>query len=470
MTQPPNEPPQSQEQPQPGKDSSPSKEGRADRRPVLRDAAQKATKKVVSNPFWGLAALVAALVVPGALYLGYDLAKGAISPCESLYRQTAVSLKTKIKYLKAEGEIALASDKVDELSERATLTAMNLRACCTVLNRGKVDPEQFLSCKSNAQAYDSKVGDVVELVRAAIAEERARASNATSASQAPPLPQRKAEIAQKVEAARQTSQSFNKQIVQVRKDQALERLEAIPPAEIEVKAQEREPNNDKLNTNAVPLTEWITGGISAPTDGDFYSFTAPGTHRDWIRIEIENRSTTLEPRLIVYDSAKKEFANLNNTTPGGNLSYSFVAAPDTKYYFRVSNYYGNSQGLYLVRVVPTQAYDAHEPNQTILEAKTVSPGRDTQASIMDARDHDYFSFKAKGGAYTVRVVNRSASLHPEITAFNGDKREMTRQTNTTSGGNISASVETVAGQTYFLRVRDYYDRAGGDYTLTVTRQ
>jgi hypothetical protein len=253
----------------------------------------------------------------------------------------------------------------------------------------------------------------------------------------------------------------------VRKAQALESLEATPPRHVKIEAQESEPNDDGMATNEIKLGAWVTGSVGAPKDADFYAFTTPETHRDWIRIELQNRSTTLEPRLERFDAEKSSLDSLHKTTQGADLVYTFVGAPATPYVVRVSNYYGQTVGVYLLRVVATKAYDAQEPNDAILTAKAISVGETVTAGIMDKNDVDYFTVTSgDDGRMRATVQNRSTTLQPEVVVYDATKAQIGAAHNTTPGGDVSFNFKATKAA-YYIRVRDYYTSAAGDYTLTV---
>ena len=71
--------------------------------------------------------LVAALMVPVVIYFGYDIVHASMFPCDSIFKQVQASLKTKIKFIGTEGEVQVGPEKVQDLSERATMTALNLK-------------------------------------------------------------------------------------------------------------------------------------------------------------------------------------------------------------------------------------------------------------------------------------------------------------------------------------------------------
>lgn len=409
-----------------------------------------------------LGAVVCALVVPMVVYLAYDLIKTKMSPCGEIFQQTANTFESEIEFLKSKGKIVLGSNKVAELTERAQMTAINMETCCIVFGAGKRDPEKFLQCKASAREYDSNLKKVVSAVKQAVAAESEKASSAISKA--------RRELDAVVKETQKVSKDFNKQLVQAKKNQVLEELKNTPPAEIKIEAQEKEPNSDLLNTNAINLGKWVTAAINANNDADFYAFVTPKEHRDWIAVELENRSTSLRPKLQLFNSEKKYLDERYNGTNGANLSYRFVAAPNTKYLLKVANYNNRSRGAYLVRVVPTQLYDRFEPNETILLAKPISLATPIQANLMDRGDIDYFKISTgtKSGTLTARLENRSTTLRPKLQIFDADKIYRAEIYNGTRGANLSLIRKNVkAGQSYFIRVDNYNNRSAGDYTLTV---
>ncbi len=434
--------------------------------------AQRAWRSLLA-PTGGI---VAALALLAAVYLGYDVVKGRVSPCESIFQETSIGLSTRIGFLKTEGEIEIGREAVTELDERAQMTALNLKTCCTVLDAGRIDPEQFLQCKAKARAYDSRLEEIADLVETAL-EAKSTETASTSAS-APVVTAAVAhtapdpKIVKAVEEARDVSRELNKTVVEVRAQQALAALEAAPVIHVEVDAAEREPNDDVLRANIIEPGKLVTAAIGAPADFDFYTFTTPEKYRDWIRIEVQNQSTTLEPALELFDAAKASLGTVRNTTAGGDVVYEFVAPPKAKFTVRAANYYGKSTGVYLIRVVAAKAYDAHEPNDDILNAAAISEGTAVKAKIMDKDDVDIFHVEGAGDAerpVVVKIANASTTLHPNVVVYDDSKTEIGSSRNTTAGGDLTLPVKALKGGLY-VRVSDYYAQSGGDYTLTVDRQ
>ena len=416
-----------------------------------------------------IAATGATLALLAVVYLGYDVAKGRLSPCEAIFQETSVGLSTRIRFLKTEGALQIGRERLTDLDERAQMAALNLKTCCTVLDAGRLDPEQFLQCKGSTRAYAARLADIADLVRKAVKDGMTTSAIATSAAPSPAAKQQR--IDSEIAAAQEISRTFNREVVAVRKAQALETLKSTPPRNVAIEARESEPNDDALTTNEIKLGTWITASIGAAKDADYFAFITPATYRDQIRIELQNRSTTLEPRLEVFNHEKTSLGSVQKTTQGADVVYAFVGAPATSYIVRVSNYYGQSVGVYLLRVVARRAYDAYEPNDDILTAKTIALAEPIAADVMDKDDVDYFAIAAgaKDGILRARVQNRSVTLQPEVAVYDSSKALIGSKSNTTPGGDASFSFKAKANATYYVRVRDYYSSAAGAYTLSVAR-
>lgn len=425
--------------------------------PTTQDARKTLVQRLwkVFLPLTGITAALGAFAV---LYLGYDLLKGKVSPCESIFQQASAGLTTKIEFLKAKGEIKLGPSKVAELDERAQMAALSLKTCCTVLDAGRINPEQFLECKAKTRTYDAKIEDIAAIVRASL-------PGASKAPAAAPV------LAAAVDAARATSRELNTSVVQVVAEQELKALKAVPAAQHAIDAQEREPNDDGLNANVIELGKAVKGAVGPGRDADVYLFTTPATYRDWIRIEVTNQSTTLEPNIQLFDAEKANVGGTSNVTAGGDVSYSFVAPPSSNFSARIASHYGSANGVYVVRVVPTKAYDAFEPNDDILSARRINEGTPVKAGIMDRFDVDLFSVAGANAErqMTVTIANNSATLRPSVVVYDAAKTQIASGNNSTAGGDATVSFKAPKGPVY-VRVADHYTSAAGNYTLTIAPQ
>lgn len=416
--------------------------------------------------FLPVSGVVGAMAIMAGLYFSYDLAKAKLAPCEGIFQQASTKMSTKIKFLKAEGELKLGREKVAELSDRAQMTAVDLKTCCTVLDAGRINPEQFLECKSKARSFDARVEDIAALIRAALPATAAPGTAAAATPASAP-----AGLAQAFDAARAASRDINEHVVEVAEAQAMKTLKTAPAARIAIDAREHEPNDDGLNANLIELGKTVRAAVGAAKDGDVFAFTTPATYRDWIHVEVRNLSTTLEPKIALYNADKAQVASIENTTQGGDVSYDFVASPATAFSVRVSAYYGTNTGVYALTVSPKKAYDAHEPNDDILHAQRIEEGTAVKAGIMDKYDADVFSIAggAEARAMKVTVANCSTGLHPKVTVYNAAKAEIGSTQNTTPGGDVTYAFKAPKGPVY-VRVGDYYQGGSGDYTLTIAAE
>ncbi len=119
---------------------------------------------------------------------------------------------------------------------------------------------------------------------------------------------------------------------------------------------------------------------------------------------------------------------------------------------------------------PGKAYDKFEPNERILDARSVQRGVIIEASVMDGRDVDYYALSSSDTVddVTVRIENTSNTLHPSITIYDGRKNSIKNTYSTTSGADVELTVSIPAKQKVYIRVHDYYTKASGSYRLTAT--
>jgi hypothetical protein len=233
-------------------------------------------------------------------------------------------------------------------------------------------------------------------------------------------------------------------------------------------AQETEPNNSILRAKEIPLNAVIKAAIGSNSDPHYFTFTMQGTKRDWVDVVLNNDSTTLAPIITLYDTDKRELSHEANPTRGGDVTYSLVARPNSRYYVEVSPYYGGDYGNYRLTVRPRKAYDAYEPNDDILNASSIAVGKTIEAGIMDPGDVDYYRFETGNLVkLIVSLENRSTTLAPIITVYNPDKSEQAHNSNSTRGGDVSLTFVTQPNSRYFVEVSSYYGDGRGNYALTV---
>ena len=154
-----------------------------------------------SNPFSSRQKLlligigVAGLVGVSALVILRPL-----DPCESIFEQTAPRLEAHLEIIKNKGAFAVSHEQIQELSESTQKVGLHLKTCCSVLERGKLDPERFQLCIETAAAYDRQIALVAQQVKEVGDEE---------------VSQEKIEsINQTIQTATAEAKNFGRQVVQ----------------------------------------------------------------------------------------------------------------------------------------------------------------------------------------------------------------------------------------------------------------
>jgi hypothetical protein len=80
-------------------------------------SSQSARPGGITRHLLPIGATASAFFLIALLYLGYDLAKGRLSPCEAIFRETSLGLKTKISFLKTKGELEIGREQLTDLDE-----------------------------------------------------------------------------------------------------------------------------------------------------------------------------------------------------------------------------------------------------------------------------------------------------------------------------------------------------------------
>lgn len=405
--------------------------------------------------------IVLLFVVPVVGYFVYDLLKPLVNPCEALFRQTQNSLDAKIELLNIKSEVNIQPLRMQELTERAQIVASNLQYCCTTLRGGERQPEDFIQCKTATSEFEKGLDNIVEMKQAA--------NDSASSPQADysVVKQLEQQINQIVDQTKQVSVAFNQKIANLQQTSQFAVLEAKQHANLEISKQEAEPNDSLLMPNTMPLNTWIQGELSGSTDNDFYTILSPSVHRDFILIEVQNQSTTLAPQVNVYNGDKALLASPYNGTNGGNLRYQFLVSPAQTYYLQLLEYRRSQKGTYLISASAMNRYDMHEPNQTLLEATSLSTDDQVDANIMDGSDYDFYQFESQqSGTIVIQFDNLSSTLAPQLDLYNANKSALHLVYDGSNGANIALQYAVEKDTTYYLRVMEYRNSQSGQYRLT----
>jgi hypothetical protein len=239
---------------------------------------------------------------------------------------------------------------------------------------------------------------------------------------------------------------------------------AAKPDNRPIRDRELEPNNDPAHANVLPLGTAVAAEIT-PNDIDYFRITAPGPPRDSLKVSVRNTSTTLMPMISLYDANKNRFFEDGPFTGGADYAASMTAPPGEVRYIAIWGRNG-STGTYVLTAEPQHAYDRYEPNDTILQATPIGTNQNIEANIMDNQDVDFYKVQAASNKLTAHVSNKSTSLIPMITLYDGQKNSITENGSFTGGGDFELSCDATAGQTYFVAIWGRNNSAGA-YALIV---
>ena len=128
--------------------------------------------------------------------------------CERIFNQTAPKLEAHLEIIEQKGAIAVGHDQIQELSESAQKVGIHLKTCCSVLDGGKLGPEQFQQCIDTASAYDRQVALVAQQIT-----EVAKSKELSAAD----VPQEKiANINRIIQTASAEAENFGRRVVQLK--------------------------------------------------------------------------------------------------------------------------------------------------------------------------------------------------------------------------------------------------------------
>ena len=378
-------------------------------------------------------------------------------PCESIFQQTSLRLSSKLDIIKSKGpEVSIEEQKIQDLTERSQMTALNLKTCCIVLEGGKVNSEEFLRCKDNAEKFETQVEKIATNINEAQAAKQEGKTELVN--------EQVSEINQNINVAKQSSEEFRKQVTEL---QAPQPTETTEKKETSQGGSEQEPNNTIFEASSFPIDGDIFGKISSTDDQDYFKFHSTSNLRDRMKVNLENQSTTLAPDIFVYDQNKSQMIEKFDGTAGATLEFEFVAETGKDYYLRINPY--GTIGDYKLSVKPQTVYDGYEPNDDIFSAKLIETGQPIAANILDEKDTDWFKITGiTGKKITVRFENQSTTLAPDIYVYDHNKSQMFEKYNGTSGADLEFSFDTEPGKDYYLNVR-YYG-GSGKYKFIVNQE
>jgi len=381
------------------------------------------------------------------------LLKPGRSSCQGVFEQTAPRLEANIELIKNKGGFAVSQQKVQELTEGAQKVGLHLKTCCSVLEGGKLNPDQFQQCLARASEYDRQIAETARQVDVA--------ATAQAQGQTAVVEQQKTQIASSLKSAAGEVMALGRQVAQ------LDPNSSDAPQAPARSGSEGEPNDSKASAAELAINTPTDGEIASTEDSDNFTFTSGARVRDRVIVRLQNRSDTLSPYIKLFGPDKAAIAESFSGTHGADTELAFTAEPGKRYYVEVNPY--GSTGQYTLSVLPQAAYDRFEPNDDpIRDTPTpITVGDSIDAGILDDLDNDWYRLAAAPGqSLGITLENRSTTLRPYVVVYNAQRSQIETRYDGTPGASLDFSVDTTAGSTYYLQVKPFSSGAG-DYRLAL---
>ncbi|WP_416307720.1 hypothetical protein [Neptunicella sp. SCSIO 80796] len=151
--------------------------------------------------------LAITLVLILVIWLSFDWLRTGTSNCESIFQQSETQFSVKLSHLDTEGEVVLGRQQIQDLTEKAQITALNLKACCLVHDTGAIDTAGFAQCRQGGQEFAARLTELEGKVKA-IVQARQRGDGEQEQ-------QLKTEVDQLVSRAEAIADNFDRQLNQL---------------------------------------------------------------------------------------------------------------------------------------------------------------------------------------------------------------------------------------------------------------
>ena len=106
-------------------------------------------------------------VTAGLILIAYFIYRPVIdllTPCDSIFEQTAPRVDAKVQFIKTSGELVIGPEQVQKLAESSQKIGLHLKACCIMQKRAHMSAEQLQTCIDGAKNYVTRIVQMANLV------------------------------------------------------------------------------------------------------------------------------------------------------------------------------------------------------------------------------------------------------------------------------------------------------------------
>ncbi|MGQ9846139.1 MAG: Ig-like domain-containing protein, partial [Bacteroidales bacterium] len=235
--------------------------------------------------------------------------------------------------------------------------------------------------------------------------------------------------------------------------------------------------SNPVSGSSAGATQSFAGCVGNADDDVWYKFTATATSH----VITVTPSSNYDPVVELFSGSCNSLTSLyckdNATTGNAETIYATGLTIGNTYYVRIYHY-GNSSGsstfTICVTTLPPAPSNNNCSNATTLTVHTScsytngttygATASSTPACAGSPDDDVWYKFTATNSVQTI-TVDPSANMDPVVELFSGTCSSLTslycQDQGFTDGNEVINAVGLIPGQTYYIRVYDYYHSNGG---------
>ena len=246
---------------------------------------------------------------------------------------------------------------------------------------------------------------------------------------------------------------------------------------------EKEPNNEPEQAQKIAVGQTINGTISAPTDVDYFEFTAKAGQRFLFHAATASIDSKLYPEMRIFDAAGRQVA-YSRPLPYQDGLLDFTAPADATYWLRLNQFtytVGGTDFFYRLNVSTGPWIDAihppmvpaGKPTQVVVYGRNLPGGVKDPAAVVDGivlekvtvtvnapadpQKLDFFEFVTPWQASLNGFEYRLGASNPKFLEFSQVPIILENDDNDTPDKAQKVTVPCeIAGRIDKLRDRDWY--------------
>lgn len=335
-------------------------------------------KKIIILP-------AAFLILIGIGYFIYDWISRS-NPCTDIFEQTVSGLEGKIIAVKEKGDPFLDQERIKRLSDQSEQIALDLKTCCILFNKKKIDFEAFVKCQDEFNQYErsiDRIGQLVDETAAAKRQEQYDLVNLTLNH-----------IESNLIDVQQIANHFHQQIEALDNPAGKENKKSVRVAQKST-ISEREPNDSYKQGMEIPIGV-VSGALSGQDRQDFFHFELAAGHVLNLDFAPADESENLKVALRNFEG--RELWNSGEAAPGAVQSTRMMMNNNSGglYYAVVHSGIGNYR-LDLSVETQNDGASGTDAGDRITNALPVKPGLSYPGELGGLDESDWYRFDIPAG-------------------------------------------------------------------------